>query len=80
VADLAARQGADPAAITVVSVEDVTWRNGAIGCPDPAMIYTQALVPGTRIVLELDGTRYQYHSGGARSIFLCERPEPPVEG
>ena len=34
--------------------------------------------PGTRIVLELDGTRYEYHSGGPRSIFLCEHPEPPV--
>jgi hypothetical protein len=42
------------------------------------MMYTQALVPGTRIILELDGTRYQYHSGGPRSIFLCEHPEPPV--
>ena len=78
IADLAERQGVDPATITVISDEDVTWRSGAIGCPDPDMMYTQALVPGTRIILELDGTRYEYHSGGPRSIFLCEHPEPPV--
>jgi hypothetical protein len=78
IADLAERQGVDPATITVISDEDVTWRSGAIGCPDPDMMYTQALVPGTRIILELDGSRYKYHSGGPRSIFLCEHPEPPV--
>lgn len=80
IADLAARLGADPAAITVVSVEDVTWRDGSIGCPDPGMNYTQALVSGTRLVLELDGVRYEYHSGGSRSIFLCEKPQAPLEG
>jgi hypothetical protein len=78
IADLAGREGVDPAQITVISNEDVTWRSGAIGCPDPEMMYTQALVPGTRIVLELNGTRYEYHSGGPRSIFLCAHPEPPV--
>jgi hypothetical protein len=78
IADLAAREGVDPSEITVISDEDVTWRSGAIGCPEPDMMYTQALVPGTRIVLELEGTRYEYHAGGPRSIFLCEHPEPPV--
>ena len=66
-------------AITVVSVDEVTWRDGSIGCPEPGMGYTQALVPGIRVVLELDGTRYEYHSGGSRSIFLCESPVPPLE-
>jgi hypothetical protein len=80
IADLAARQGVQQAAITTVSAEEVTWRSGAIGCPQPGFNYTQALVPGTRVILELDGTRYEYHSGGGRAIFLCENPEPPVEG
>jgi hypothetical protein len=78
IADLAQRHGVDAAAITVISDEDVTWRSGAIGCPEPDTMYAQALVPGTRIILELDGTRYEYHSGGPRSIFLCEHPEPPA--
>jgi hypothetical protein len=80
IADLADRFGVEPSAITTVSVEEVTWRSGAIGCPQPDMNYTQSLVPGTRVVLELDGTQYEYHAGGGRSIFLCEDPESPVEG
>jgi hypothetical protein len=79
-ADLAQRQGVDVAAITVVSTDEVTWRDGSIGCPQPDMNYTQALVPGVRVVLELDGARYEYHAGGARSIFLCENPQAPFEG
>ena len=63
-----------------MSTDEVTWRDGSIGCPEPGMNYTQALVPGIRVVLELDGVRYEYHAGGARSIFLCENPQPPAEG
>lgn len=74
VADLAERQGVDAAEITVVSREEVTWRDGSLGCAEPGMSYTQALVDGTRIVLSLAGKDYEYHAGGGRSPFLCERP------
>ena len=80
IADLAARLGVDESAIAVVTTEEVTWRDGAIGCPEPGMAYTQALVPGVRVILEVDGVRYHYHAGGRRSIFLCEHPQPPLEG
>jgi hypothetical protein len=80
IADLAGRQGVGPSAITTVSVAEVTWRDGSIGCPQPGVAYTQALVPGIRVVLELDGQRYEYHAGGSRTIFLCENPEPPLDG
>ena len=77
IADLAARQGVDPSAITTVSVEEVTWRDGSIGCPEPGATYTQALVDGMRVVLEVDGQQFEYHSGGGQAPFLCEDPEPP---
>ena len=80
IADLAAREGVEPSEITTVSVEEVTWRDGSMGCPEPGMNYTQALVPGIRVVLELDGQEHAYHAGGGRSIFLCENPEPPLDG
>jgi hypothetical protein len=41
-------------------------------------MYPQVLTNGTRVVLEYDGKRYEYHSGGRRSAFLCENPEPPA--
>ena len=70
-ADLAERLDVAPDAIGVVRVEEVTWPNGGMGCPEPDMTYTQALVPGQFIQLEVDGQRYNYHSGGSRTPFLC---------
>jgi hypothetical protein len=48
--------------VTVVSSDDVTWRDGSLGCPEPGMGYTQALEPGTRTILEVGGKQYHYHS------------------
>ena len=70
-ADLAARLGIDVAQVTVVSSTETTWSDGSLGCPQPGMHYTQALIDGTRTILEANGTRYDYHSGGARPPFLC---------
>ncbi len=70
-ADLAQRLDVDPDAIEILRVEEVTWPDGGVGCPEPGMAYTQALVPGQFIQLEVDGVTYNYHSGGARAPFLC---------
>lgn len=78
VTDLAGRLDADVGRIEVAGVEHVTWRDGSLGCPQPDMMYTQALVDGMRIVLTYDGRRFEYHSGGDRDPFLCEHPEPPL--
>jgi hypothetical protein len=80
VRDLSRRLDLTPEQITVVSAEEVTWRDGSLGCPQPGMMYTQALTDGSRVVLEAAGKRYEYHAGGQRPAFLCEDPEPPVGG
>ncbi len=74
VEDLASRLGVAPADVTVVAVQEVTWSDGSRGCARKRMLYTQALIDGSRITLEVDGTRYEYHSGGSGRPFLCERP------
>ena len=78
IADLVARAGVTADEITVVSVDEVTWRNSSIGCPEPGGRYLQALVDGRRIVLEAAGRHYEYHSGGRRPVFYCATPERPV--
>jgi len=78
VTDLATRLAVDESAVTVVSVEDVTWSDGSLGCPEPDMMYTQALEEGTLVVLEVDSVAYEYHSGAAGDLFFCENPTPPV--
>jgi len=79
-ADLAADLRVDPAQVTVVSTAEVTWRDGSLGCPEPGMFYTQALIPGIRTILEVAGKQYHYHSGGHRAPFRCENPQPPAGG
>jgi len=78
--DLVARLGVAPDAIEVVLIEEVTWPDGSVGCPQPGMRYTQALVNGSRIVLRVGGIDYQYNSGGARGPFYCMDPSDPVTG
>lgn len=77
-ADLAQRLGVETAAIEIVSVREVTWRDGSIGCPRPGMQYTQALVNGSQIVLRHAGVDYHYHSGGGRNPFYCSNPQQPL--
>jgi hypothetical protein len=74
-ADLAARLGVEVDSIQVSMVEEVVWRDGSIGCPEPGMVYTQALVEGRRVTLLHDGTTYYYHQGHDNDPFLCEEPD-----
>lgn len=70
-AQLSASLGVPESSLVVVSVEEVQWGNGAMGCPKPDMSYTQAIVPGYRIVLEHDGKQYSFHGRKDQDPFLC---------
>lgn len=76
VADLVERTGAAPTAIEVLQAEAVIWHDGSLGCPQPGMMYTQALVNGYRVVLSHDGQAFDYRAGNRGFFFLCERPLP----
>lgn len=76
----AERTGAAVEEIEVVGFADVTWNDGAIGCPREGMMYTQALVPGHQLILEVDGEKASYHSGRDGVFFHCANPIAPIEG
>jgi hypothetical protein len=78
IADLAERQGIDAEEITVVSNDEVTWRDGSLGCPEPGKMYSMALVDGVRVVLEAAGKTYAYHGGKSGTVRFCENPQEPV--
>lgn len=80
ISDLVERTGRDAGEISVATFEDVTWRDGSIGCPEPGVSYTQALVPGYRIELTVDGASWWYHGARDGDQFWCENPTDPVEG
>jgi hypothetical protein len=75
VLDLAARLKVSEDSVIVVAAEAVTWPDGSLGCPQPGMFYTQALVDGSRVLLEVDGRTYVYHAGRDGEPFLCESDE-----
>ena len=80
VADLVELVGVDEASVVVVLAEHVTWRDGSIGCPDPDLSYTQALVDGYRIELAVGDATYWYHGSGDGDPFRCDDPRDPVPG
>ena len=82
VTDLAARTGVATDAITVREARAVQWSSGAMGCPKPGMNYTQALVPGVRLLLEAKGEVYYYHGRNGRKLFYCPagRAQAPAYG
>lgn len=74
IADLSRRLGVAESSIAVVRAERVTWRDGGLGCPQPGMRYTQALVPGSFIQLAAGQTTYNYHGGRNGPPRLCQSP------
>lgn len=78
VAQASEETGVDAGEIRVLSAEAVTWSDGAIGCPQEGMSYTQALVPGFRVVLDVAGEEMHYHAGGDGIFFACDDPQEPL--
>ena len=74
VADAATRLGVDPSAVTVVDAHEETWNDGSLGCPEPGMMYTQALVDGYQVIVEANGTQLDYRGSGPGQFRVCENP------
>ena len=80
--ELAQRLDIEPESITLSGARQVNWRSGALGCPEPEMNYTQALVPGALIFLKVGNEVHGYHAKHGGKPFFCprDRAEQPVFG
>ena len=83
--DLLGRIDSSREAVVVDRAGAVTWRDGSLGCPQPGMMYTQALVSGYQIVLRVGEETFDYHASDGGYFVLCEgglaeEPLPPGEG
>ena len=78
--DLAQRLDVPLDTVVLSGARQVTWRSGALGCPEPGMNYTEALVPGSVIYLQVDNMIHAYHAKIGGEPFYCprERVEQPV--
>lgn len=80
IADLATNESVEPDAVTVAGYHEVTWSDGSLGCPEPGMMYTQALVPGSLLVLESNGELFSYHGANGKPYKFCADPKlPPID-
>ena len=81
-ADAARRSGLPVAQLAVLSAEAVTWSDGSLGCPQPGLTYTQALVPGLWIRIRAGTESLDYHASERGALFSCppERGVDPVPG
>ena len=72
-AHLVAKLGVSEEEITVVSVEAVIWRDASLGCPMKGRMYAQVLTPGYQIILEVNGTQYDYRTNDLGFYLLCAK-------
>lgn len=77
VAAAAQDAGVDAGEVEVITAEAVTWNDGSLGCPEPDMVYTQALVPGYRVVVEAGPATLSFHAAEDGRFVACENPQPP---
>jgi len=70
-ADASKRTGLDVADLEVVESISVTWPDGSLGCPEPGMNYTMALVPGYRIRIKSGEQVLNYHASARGYWVYC---------
>src|SRR5438105_6235108 len=51
--------------------ESVVWNDGSLGCPEPEMMYTQALVNGYWVVIDASGQNYDFRVDNRGNFRLC---------
>ena len=77
-ADLEGLTAVDRSGFNVVQAEAMRFGSGALGCPEPGQMYTQAIVDGYRVVVEYDGTQYDYRAKEDGYFRLCPGFEAPT--
>ncbi len=75
VADLESRPVTGSGPVTVVLARRETFPDGALGCPEPGKMYTQALVEGYRVVLARGDRAWLYTAGQDGVPGLCASGE-----
>ena len=77
---LAQQQRVDAKTIAIISVEKVDWPDGCLGVSIEGLMCIQVITPGYRVVLEVEGRRYEYHTDeSGNNVMLAAAPEPEIE-
>lgn len=81
VADAARRFNVAESSVVLIRAERVSWPDSSLGCPEPGRLYTQALVPGYRLVAKTAEGDLVYHTDEQGHVESCadESRQPPHE-
>jgi hypothetical protein len=65
--------------LVILRAQPVVWNDGSLGCPEPGMMYTQALVNGYWVVINAAGQTYDFRVDAYGRFQLCPagRGRPP---
>jgi hypothetical protein len=79
--EAAALANIDREQLVIVRAEPVVWNDGSLGCPEPGMSYTQALVYGYWVVISGAGHTYDFRVDHGGNFRLCPagRRHPPLQ-
>lgn len=75
--DATNRSGIAIGELVVVRSEFVEWPDGSLGCPEPGVLYTQAIIPGYRVEIEADGLILDYRLDDTGRFRPCTGFGPP---
>ena len=66
--------------LVIARAEPAVWNDGSLGCPEPGIQYTQALVNGYWVVITAAGQTYDFRLGRGGDFRLCPpgRGHPPL--
>lgn len=70
-ADASERSDVATPELEVTASSRRTWSDGSMGCPQPGMHYTQALVSGWRVVVQAGGQTLDYRLSDRGYFVLC---------
>ena len=80
-ATLISETGANASDVRLLSFEQAEWTSGALGCPEPGVFYTQALVSGWKYLIALGDQVYEFHADDSGDTLVnCTARAQRAEG
>lgn len=74
---LAAQLGVGVEQVKVTSSEETQWPNGCLGVEMPGRMCTMMVTPGYKVILEVGGQQYEYHTNQDGSVVLAASARMP---
>jgi hypothetical protein len=59
--------------LTLIRAESVIWPDGSLGCPQPGMMYTQALVEGYWVQFQHSEKMFDFRLSQKGTFILCDQ-------